>query len=151
MWHRPKKLVIPILLTAVILAGLVAYFARSASSITSAHKFRVHTRVLKVATSSGPIPLRFKDALMQNGKRVGTDRGYCVAIGRGGKALCSVHYKLGRGQIMTQGLFVIAGSGPGKENVPITGGTGIYQNVRGYVHVRDLANGSAVATFHVIP
>jgi hypothetical protein len=55
--------------------------------------------------------------------------------------------QLAKGQIASQGM---AGSQQASYNAAVTGGTGAYQNARGWVHVEFTDNG-VVFTSHLIP
>lgn len=71
-------------------------------------------------------------------------------------ALCSLAFTLGRkGEITADGSVVFApapeGFRPVPFDLPVTGGTGRFQNARGQVHVRFLGVADASFTFHLIP
>jgi hypothetical protein len=54
-----------------------------------------------------------------------------------GAVFCPANFALRGGEIAMQGLFRASSVFGGKtRGVPITGGTGIYRNARGYVTVR---------------
>ena len=58
------------------------------------------------------------------------------------------------GTILVEGYGQINPDGPSRYTFPITGGTGIYANARGYVNVRDLGDGNQNTTnleFHLMP
>ena len=58
------------------------------------------------------------------------------------------------GTVQVQGYAQFNGGGPSKFTLPVAGGTGIYDNVRGYIKVRDLGNGEQNASnidFHLLP
>ena len=71
-------------------------------------------------------------------------------------ALCSFAFTFtGRGEITGDGAVVFApapeGFRPVSFNLPVTGGTGIYQNARGQIHVEFLGVADARFTFHLLP
>jgi hypothetical protein len=58
------------------------------------------------------------------------------------------------GSIFVQGYGSINPDGPSNFTLPVIGGTGIYENVRGYIKVRDLGNGQTGKSnvqFHLLP
>jgi hypothetical protein len=58
------------------------------------------------------------------------------------------------GTVLVQGYGRINPDGPSKFTLPVIGGTGIYENARGYVKVRDLGNGNSGKSnvqFHLLP
>jgi len=58
------------------------------------------------------------------------------------------------GSVMVTGYGNLNADGPARLTLPVVGGTGIYDNVRGYVKVRDLGNGNIDKTnieFHLLP
>ena len=58
------------------------------------------------------------------------------------------------GTVMVVGYGKLVPDGPSRLTLPVVGGTGIYDNVRGYVKVRDLGNGNISKTnieFHLLP
>jgi hypothetical protein len=58
------------------------------------------------------------------------------------------------GTVMITGYGSLSANGPSRLTLPVVGGTGIYDNVRGYVKVRDLGNGDINRTnieFHLLP
>jgi hypothetical protein len=71
-------------------------------------------------------------------------------------ALCFFAFTFtGKGEITGDGSLVFApapeGFRPVPFNLPVTGGTGIYQNARGQIHVEFLGVADARFTFHLIP
>jgi hypothetical protein len=71
-------------------------------------------------------------------------------------ALCSFAFTLnGTGEITADGSVVFApapeGFRPVPVDLPVTGGTGSYQNARGQVHLQFLGPADASLTFHLIP
>ena len=62
----------------------------------------------------------------------------------------------GKGELTADGSIVFAptsegGFRPIPFNLPVTGGTGIYQNARGQIHVEFVTDADARFTFHLIP
>jgi hypothetical protein len=71
-------------------------------------------------------------------------------------ALCSFAFTLtGKGEITADGSVVFApapeGFRPVPFDLPVTGGTGRYQNARGQIHVKFLGVADASFTLHLIP
>jgi hypothetical protein len=71
-------------------------------------------------------------------------------------ALCSFAFTFtGKGEITADGSVVFApapeGFRPVPFDLPVTGGTGRYQNARGQIHVKFLGVADASFTFHLIP
>jgi hypothetical protein len=71
-------------------------------------------------------------------------------------ALCFFAFTFtGKGEITGDGSVVFApapeGFRPVPFNLPVTGGTGSYQNARGQIHVEFLSVADARFTFHLIP
>jgi hypothetical protein len=71
-------------------------------------------------------------------------------------ALCLFAFTFtGKGEITGDGSVVFApapeGFRPVTFNLPVTGGTGSYQNARGQIHVEFLSVADARFTFHLIP
>ena len=68
-------------------------------------------------------------------------------------AHCAASIFLAGGQIVLEG-FPRFGEGPSNFDVPVVGGTGIYANARGFVHIRDIGaedSGRTAMTFHLLP
>jgi hypothetical protein len=89
----------------------------------------------------------YKWAGVKRGTHVGHDEGICTftrinvtSTSFGGSAQCAATFFLPGGQIEVQGVLPIV-EGPLKFVVPVIGGTGVYANARGTVHIRDLGNG----------
>ena len=72
----------------------------------------------------------------KGGKNVGRAAGECRTVSTGSvhaESTCTVHMILAGGKIVAEGLFNTADVFGGKTVAfPITGGTGIYRNARGY-------------------
>ncbi len=103
----------------------------------------------------------YKWAGTKKGARVGHDKGLATFVTGFGSdfsqkatALFTAQAYLPGGTILIQGFGQINPNGPSKYTFPIVGGTGIYDNVRGYINVRDLGNGQGSKTnleFHLLP
>ena len=99
-------------------------------------------------------------ALRASGSRVGRLNDQCTInfnqSPSNPTALCSFAFTFtGRGEITGDGAVVFApapeGFRPVSFNLPVTGGTGIYQNARGQIHVEFLGVADARFTFHLLP
>jgi hypothetical protein len=69
-------------------------------------------------------------------------------------ALIVAQIYLQGGTVLIQGYGQLNPNGPSKFRFPVVGGTGKYDNVRGYVIVRDLGNGQQSKSnveFHLLP
>jgi len=91
------------------------------------------------------------------GKRIGHIDGSCEIVSTlspsgVGKTHCVANAFLPRGQILFQGFQRIGGA-HATFTFPITGGTGHYANVRGWVRIRNLTPGGekAADVFHLLP
>ena len=89
----------------------------------------------------------YKWAGAKRGAHVGHDEGICtftrVSVTSDSfhaTAQCAATYFLPGGQVAVQGVLPIV-EGPLNFVVPVIGGTGIYANARGTLHIRDLGNG----------
>jgi hypothetical protein len=82
--------------------------------------------------------------------RVGTVRGQCtVQIGHW--QLCEAGASLdGRGEIFVSGVIQNTNQ-PAAFDIPITGGTGEFDNVRGTVHIDPVSNSVSEDTLSLIP
>ena len=72
----------------------------------------------------------------------------------GGTAMVTAQVYLQGGTVVAEGMIRFPGSGPAKFTLPIVGGSGRYDNVRGYLNLRDLGNGQqnkANMEFHLLP
>jgi len=93
---------------------------------------------------------------VKRGKRIGHIDGSCqivsaVSATGAGKAHCAANAFLPGGQILFQGYQPFR-AGPGTFTYPITGGTGHYANVRGWVRIRDIGTlGKEADVFHLLP
>jgi hypothetical protein len=90
------------------------------------------------------------DIKSQAGVDLGTERTQCT-LGVGGWAICIGTFDItGRGEIVGTGMVDF---GPGRSldfDVPITGGTGDFANVRGVVHVH-LTENREIDTLELLP
>ena len=72
----------------------------------------------------------------KGGKNIGRAAGQCLTVSTGSahaESICSVHVTLAGGKIIGEGLANTADIFGGKTlPFPITGGTGVYRNARGY-------------------
>jgi len=156
-------------------AALVAAWATSASAINSPQTFSL----LEVNTSDQPLgdftfdrpPVPgdqfafaanlYKWAGTKKGARAGHDKGMATLVTGFGSdfsqkatALFVAQVYLQGGTVLIQGFGQINPDGPSKYTFPVVGGTGKYDNVRGYIVVRDLGNGQTDKTnieFHLMP
>jgi hypothetical protein len=79
--------------------------------------------------------------------KVGTDQGYCIRIVAGESYECNWTTILAGGQITAEGPFLDAGD----STLAVTGGTGRYRNVRGFLKLHALENGTKFSfEFHLI-
>jgi hypothetical protein len=86
------------------------------------------------------------------GVDLGTERTQCT-LGVGGWAICTGTFDItGRGEIVATGAFVnfLSESESVDFDVPITGGTGDFANVRGVVHVH-LTENREIDTLELLP
>ena len=89
------------------------------------------------------------------GQRIGHLDGTCQIISNvsaegAGKAYCVAHAFLPGGEILFQGIQPFT-AGLSHYRYPITGGTGTYATVRGWVAIRDLSEtGKTADVFHVV-
>jgi hypothetical protein len=85
----------------------------------------------------------------KRGAKVGSDTGvsmFLTAGPHGGSNIFSVQVNLSGGTILVHGVT----SFTSKFTLAVTGGTGKYDNARGYVNVRQLPSGASLA-FHLLP
>jgi hypothetical protein len=76
--------------------------------------------------------LTFASDLFSEGKKIGTDQGFCMVVSPAGDHQCSFSLFLPGGQISASGAGLLANSNV--FDTPIVGGTGKYFGVRGVVH-----------------
>ena len=90
----------------------------------------------------------YKWAGTKRGARVGRLLGlstFMTVGANGGTMLTVVHAHLPGGTVLLQGIIHFP-YGPTTFTLPVVGGTGIYDNVRGYVIVRNLGDGNQART-----
>ncbi len=135
--------------------------ADSGNDGARSHSFHVHEKTagnsfLDLGTA-GP---SFGDELAgantlvgANGAAAGTDSFVCTSVSADGSALqCAVVYSLKGGRVTAQGFAKIVGSHPlFDENFAVTGGTKMYQKVRGQVRVLQSSQKDAELFFHLVP
>jgi hypothetical protein len=91
----------------------------------------------------------------ERGNRIGHLDGTCqvvsaVSASGVGKAYCIAHAFLPGGQVLFQGFQPFT-AGLGKYVYPVTGGTGRYSNVRGWVAIKDVSEtGKTADVFHLV-
>jgi hypothetical protein len=89
------------------------------------------------------------DIKSQAGADLGTERTQCT-LGTGPWALCTGAFDItGRGEIVGTGMVNLGSQSPDFD-VPVTGGTGDFANVRGVAHVHLTENGEIV-TLELLP
>jgi hypothetical protein len=89
------------------------------------------------------------DIKSQAGADLGTERTQCT-LGTGQWALCTGAFDItGRGEIVGTGMVNLGSQSPDFD-VPVTGGTGDFANVRGVAHVHLTENGEIV-TLELLP
>jgi hypothetical protein len=75
----------------------------------------------------------------KGGKNIGRAAGQCLTVSTGSahaESICSAHVTLAGGKIIAEGLANTADIFGGKTiTAPVTGGSGIYRNARGYATV----------------
>jgi hypothetical protein len=97
----------------------------------------------------------------ERGARAGRVRGtgtFITGFGRDFSQRALVFFSaqayLKGGTLLVQGYGTVNARGPSKFTFPVTGGTGIYANARGFVKVRDLGDGNQDKSnidFHLLP
>jgi hypothetical protein len=124
--------------TALIAGGGLAATATGATT---------NLRFFAVPTGGGDTPNGFVllEKLLQNGKKVGTDRVVCTF--RGDRADCKITVKLtGRGQIKVTGIFrERSDHGPLK----IVGGTGEFAGASGDGNYKEVTENKRKVVLHV--
>lgn len=83
---------------------------------------------------AGPVGdyLTFASDLFSEGKKIGTDQGFCIVVSPAGDHQCSFSLFLPGGQISASGAGLLANTNV--FDTPIVGGTDNYFGVRGVVH-----------------
>ena len=154
---------------------LSAVFMTSASALTSPKVLSLLDVTLQEQPIGGyafqhpPVSgdqIGFVDGLYKwNGTKKGAQVGRLQALitfvtdfgphsSRAPVALIDAQAYLPGGTVMIHGYVKINPGGPSRFTLPVVGGTGIYDNVRGYVNVRDLGNGEnnrSNINFHLLP
>ena len=148
-----RNLWLGVLATTLLMAVGGVTVASASSDITTATTIHFLARqtsftfidVGKKGFSFGDYYVATED-LLQAGKKIGHDAYKCTAVSDR-DTVCEATYVLAGGQITTQGDVL-----PPAEhfNVAVTGGTGIYQNVRGQLTIVPGPRG-ADETFHLLP
>ena len=94
----------------------------------------------------------------KRGIRVGRDRvlttfitGFGPNFSHRALALFQAQVYLPDGTLVGEGYGALPPDGPGTFKVPVIGGTGVYANARGYVHVRDNGRGRTLLEFNLTP
>ena len=80
--------------------------------------------------------------------------GFGSDFSRRARVLFTVEAHLNGGAVIVEGIGSVNPRGPSRFTFPITGGTGIYANARGYVTVRDLGTGegnNSNVDIHLMP
>jgi hypothetical protein len=103
----------------------------------------------------------YKWAGTKKGARAGRDQGlitFMKGFGPDFSQKATAHFVvqiyLQGGTILIEGYGQINPDGPAKYTFPVVGGTGKYDNARGYLNVRDLGDGNQNKTnleFHLLP
>jgi hypothetical protein len=164
-----------VLLTAAVSLPLATFAARSIASaapdnqpqITTAQHFTAlaHASNFKMINVDGkglgPGDYAVEQwSLRRNGAPVGHLNDQCTInfnqTPSHPTALCLFAFAIsGKGEITADGSVVFApapeGFRPAPFDLPVTGGTGSYQNARGQIHVEFLSVADASFTFHLIP
>jgi hypothetical protein len=158
----------------VVFVAVVTCLAVLAPSASALRKPRLFT-LLEVERGSRPVgdcacdrpPVSGDQAFALNdlyrwtGKRgihVGHDRvlttfitGFGPTFSHRALALFEAQVYLPDGTLFGEGYGALPPDGPGKFKVPVVGGTGVYENARGYVNVRDNGRGRTLLEFHLSP
>ena len=111
--------------------------------------------------ASGDQFLALNDLYRWTGKRgihVGRDRvlttfitGFGPTFSHRALALFQAQVYLPDGSLFGEGYGELSPDGPSTFKVPVIGGTGVYANARGYVHVRDNGRGRTLLEFNLTP
>jgi hypothetical protein len=169
---RSWKVLVPaaaiLLLAGIGLVSIASASPKAAPDITTAQTFTV----LAHATNFLPVDVGSKGfgpgdyaverwVLRRSGARVGRLNAQATINFNQTPANPTALYFLaftftGKGEITGDGSIVLAptsegGFRPIPFDLPVTGGTGVYQNARGQIHVEFLTDADARFTFHLIP
>jgi len=161
-----------IVLVLVVFSVAVAVWAASASAISSPQVFSLlavdtqtsqpvngfnFERAPRAGDQSGLTENLYKWAGTKRGTRVGHDKGIFTFLdvsgsGETSTALITVQLYLRGGAILVEGVAKFA-NGPTTFTLPVIGGTGNYDNVRGYVSVKQLPGSvnKEALEFHLLP
>jgi hypothetical protein len=144
-------------IAAVLGAGLVSASSKE-PSISAARDIHLVARATEqnFVDTGDPGPslgdmFVFRERLSSEGQRVGHDGGVCTLTSKRMELSCEVTVQLEGGQVASQGLISEQGPEPHTFVIPITGGSGIYRNVRGQARVRELTQKVSRITLHLIP
>jgi hypothetical protein len=127
--------------TALLITGAVTAVAGDRGNdgntpgAKTIHLREVSTSFVTVANPpDGPAGdyLTFTSDLYSDGKKVGTDQGFCMVVSAAGDHQCSFSLFLPDGQISASGAGLLADTNV--FDTPIVGGTDGYFGVRGVVH-----------------
>ena len=162
-----SKLTSAVIALVVLGAGGAAFAASSGSSSQAAATqtltvFSVTVQMQDI--NVGPEEFGLGDELVfsddlftqKGGEKIGIDGGVCTVVrqedhGNTTTVQCAVTGSLHGGQIAVQGLVtLVGGQAPVTFVLPVTGGSGIYKNVRGQLTVEQLSETEANLTFELI-
>ena len=124
--------------SALLIMGAVTAVARDGGDdrgTQTIHLREVSTSFVMVENPpAGPAGdyLTFASDLFAEGKKVGTDQGFCMVVSPAGDHQCSFSLFLPGGQISASGAGLLANSNV--FDTPIVGGTDRYFGARGVVH-----------------
>lgn len=144
-------------LAVVALGGVTTAFA--SSNITQPETFVLDDTIVKSGYVDVGKPgnsigdsFMFADSLTDpaDGSSVGKLHGQCEFQVKGWTLCTAGAFITDRGEIMFQG-FVQFSNGRSIFDMPVIGGTGEFDNVRGSVHVEDVTNKLSKLTFTLIP
>jgi len=97
----------------------------------------------------------YKWAGTKRGAKVGTDQGigtFLTVTESGGTQMFDAQVNLSGGSILASGMITYKNTSEATFNLAITGGTGKYDDVRGYVVVKQLPVGdNSNLEFHLLP
>jgi hypothetical protein len=155
-----RKRIALFLATAVVISGLALWATMgSASAIKQPRTFTVIEKDTDFHFVDNP-PMHqpnlgdafaVNGVLMRNGNKAGIADIVCTLTHvKPQRAECIATFTLkNEGEINVQTSFVNSSSE--HFNVAVTGGTGIYQNARGYVEIDQMQNNRSRDTFHLLP